>query len=363
MYSIAAILHPRPDKNGLHKIQIRIIYQREKSYLKTKFKVKQSQFDVQVINHPNAQTINNSIKDEIEKVEKRLIISGFNDVKSLVKKVEAEAPTVVKYIESVVELKTDKLAKGTLAHLTALGNKIPATLEFTDINNKWLEYFEASLRKKKDNKVLDGNTVHANMKRLKSLLKLARKDGLIAREQYEDYQVPKYEQKLVEYLTEAEIEAFQKLTFSLGESGMKRAGYYFLLSCYTGYRISDAKRFDFEKMVHDNKIVLRTAKNKEVVAIPIHSRLQVILDYVKENPTDLSEHHLREYVKSICSLAGIKKHIKFHSSRHAFAMLLMAKGFTIDEVAELIGDSELITKVYAKVHNESLNKKIRERLG
>lgn len=363
MYSIAAILHPREDKNGLHKIQIRIIYQRKKSYLKTKFKVKQSQFDVQVVNHPNAEVYNRSIKEEIEKIEKRLIVSGFQDVKGLVKKVEAEAPKVVKYIESVIELKSGKLAKGTLDHMTAVSNKLSESLEFSDINIKWLEHFEANLRKKKDGKTLDGNTVHANMKRLKSLLKLARKDGLIAREQYEDYQVPKYEQKLVEYLTEAEIESFQNLTFSLGESGMKRAGYYFLLSCYTGYRISDAKRFDFEQMVHGDKIVLRTSKNKEVVSIPIHSRLQVILDYIKVTPLDLSEHHIREYVKEICKLSGIKKHIKYHSSRHAFAMLLMAKGFTIDEVAELIGDSELITKVYAKVHNESLGKKIRERLG
>lgn len=359
MYSIAAILHSRPDKNGLHKIQIRIIYQRKKSYLKTKFKVKQSQFDVQVINHPNATYINESIKGEIEKIEKRLIVSGFNDVKTVVKKIESEAPTVYKFIESIVDLKSDKLAKGTLAHITSIGNKIPEDLQFTDVNNKWLERFEASLWKKK----LDGNTVHANMKRLKSLLKLARKDGLIAREQYEDYQVPKYKQKLVEYLTEEEIQSFQKLTFSLGESGIKRAGYYFLLSCYTGYRISDAKRFDFENMVQGDKIVLRTAKNKEVVAIPIHSRLQVVLDYIKENSLDLSEHHVRAYVKSICRLAGIKKHIKFHSSRHSFAMLLMANGFTIDEVGELIGDSELITKVYAKVHNESLSKKIKDRLG
>ncbi len=363
MYSIAAILHSRPDKNGLHKIQIRLIYQREKIYQKTEFKVKKNQFDVEVINHPSASLINKKLREQKEKLEERVIISGFSNLKSLVKKAEAEAPAVVDYIQTVVDLKTGKLAPGTLAHITAVKNKLPASLLFSDINIKWMDHFEAGLRKEKDGRKLDGNTVHANMKRLKSLLKLARKDGLISREQFEDYQVPKYEQKLVDYLTETEIEKFQNLVFNLGESGMKRAGFYYLLSYYTGYRLGDSKRFDAGEMIRDGKIILRTKKNKQIVSMDIYPKLQAIIDYVKENPLNLSEYHTRQYVNDICKLSGITKKIKFHSSRHGFAMMLMSKGFSIDDVAELIGDSELITKVYARVHNESLSKKIRERLG
>lgn len=365
-YSIAAILHPRADATGLHKIQIRVIHKRKKIYHKTDFRVKQSQFDNgAVVGHHSAATINRKIRDEIDKIEGRIINSDFINVTAVVKNAEIETPTLKSYIENVAINKSERLAPGTVKHINSIGNKIDEKVRFEDISLKWLEHFESNLRKPntKTKAVLDKNTVHANMKRLKSLLKLARKDGFISREQFEDYQVPSYEQKLVEYLTEEEINKFQNLVFTLGEGGIKRAGYYFLLSCYAGYRLSDAKVFDAEKMINDNNIILRTKKNKEVVSMFIHSRLKVIIDYIRNNPLDLSEHHTREFVKKIGTLSGIKKKIKFHTSRHTFAMLLMSNDFSRDEVAELIGDSDLIAKVYARIHNPTLNKKIKEKLG
>lgn len=143
--------------------------------------------------------------------------------------------------------------------------------------------------------------------------------------------------------------------------GKRIAGYYFLLSCYTGWRISDVKRFD-SKMIHGKSLVLRAKKNGQIVSMPIIPRLKEVLNFVTKNPFDISEQRVRDHVKDLCEKAGIKK-VNFHASRHSFGMLLMANGFTIDEAAVLLGDSKIIAEVYARVHNASLDKKIRERLG
>jgi len=40
-------------------------------------------------------------------------------------------------------------------------------------------------------------------------------------------------------------------------------------------------------------------------------------------------------------MAGIKSDVKVHSGRHSFAMLMISKGLSIDEVAELLGANNM----------------------
>lgn len=88
-----------------------------------------------------------------------------------------------------------------------------------------------------------------------------------------------------------------------------------------------------------------------------------MLDYIHDKPLYMSEQRMRDYVKELAGFIGIKRNIKVHSGRHSFAMMLVEKEFTDKEISELIGDSELITKVYARVSNKVIDNKIRERLG
>lgn len=144
---------------------------------------------------------------------------------------------------------------------------------------------------------------------------------------------------------------------------LKLCGYYFLLSCFAGYRISDCLGFKYADRVQAGQIVLRAGKNKKIVSIPIHTRLGEVLAYVKDHPMQISEQHVRKYVKELVKMAGIKKHVKFHTGRHSFAMLLMKSGFSLDEVAHLLGDTLAVARVYGKIHNPTLNAKVLERLG
>jgi site-specific recombinase XerD len=370
-YSIKPFVKKYTDKNGLSKVEMLVVYKRMKVYAPTKVKILPSQFESgKVIQHKLKVPFNAILQKQITDIETKLLDAlreGDIDKEQLSKLVKEEKinKSVITVVDFITELSINlkgKVSDGRLKHYDVMSNKLEvyhAKLKFKDISVQWLIEFETSLLKKG----IDVNTLSSNMSIIRAILNRAEVAELIDKKQFAKYKVPKYEQKLVEYLTEEEISAFSKIVDTIKIDSYKRAGNYFLLSCFTGYRIGDAKKFDHSKSVQNDMVVLQAAKNKKVVSIPVHSRLKVVLDFVKETPLNLSEGKTREYVKEICKLAGIKKHVKFHTSRHSFAMLLMKNGFTIDEVAHLLGDTIAVAKIYAKIHDENLNKKVLERLG
>lgn len=366
-YSISVIIHPREDKNKQHKLYVQVIYNRIKVYASTDFKVKYDQFNAgAVINHPNKSTINTILRGQKTEIESRLLevlkigkIPSKEKLTEIVNNKKSSSKYFKDFIDKIANDRSGSYSDGTIRHYKSIGNKIDQYapgLKLGDIDADWLNQFEAHLRKNES----ANNTIWSNMKMIRAILNEAVKVGLIDESPYKQYKMPRYKQGIPEYLTEDEISKLADLMKEVDDPSKKMAGMYFLLSCYTGYRLSDAKRFN-KSMIKEGKIVLRAKKNGSIVSIPIHAKLKPVVKYAVDNPLTLSEQKVREYVKALCSLKGIKKHVKFHTARHSFAMMLMAKGFTIDEVAELIGDSELITKVYARITNESLSNKILER--
>jgi site-specific recombinase XerD len=369
-YSIKTLLKNYKDKNGLSKIEILVIYKRMKVYAPTVIRISSDQFDSgKIINHKNKVQFNAILQKQIADLETRLLNAlregqlSKEQLSNVVKeeKLKGAGKTVVDFITQLSKDLKGKISESRLSYYSVMSNKLDKyqpKLMFKSISIQWLNEFEIHLR----NKGLDGNTINSDMSVVKAILNRALAQELIDEKQFVKYKVPKYEQKLIEYLTEDEISEFEKQVNSIKRESYKLAGNYFLLSCYTGYRIGDAKRFDYTQMVNDGMLVLRASKNKTIVSIPLHRRLKNVLEYVKDHPLTLSEQKTREYVKEVCKLAGIKKYVKFHTSRHSFAMLLMKKGFTIDETAHLLGDTLDIARVYAKIHNETLNKKILKNL-
>lgn len=116
--------------------------------------------------------------------------------------------------------------------------------------------------------------------------------------------------------------------------------------------------FDYTERIKDNTIILRAKKNGKIISIPIHNKLAPVLDYIKENKPNMTEVNIRRNIKEICTLIGINRNIKFHTARHTFAMQLRVKGFSIDEIAELLGDTVEVARVYAQMYSPALNNAI-----
>jgi len=207
------------------------------------------------------------------------------------------------------------------------------------------------------------NTVWKYLNCTQTVLNHAVKKKMITSEQFDSYQWPEYVESVATFLTEEEIASFHEQTKNIRLESIKTSGYYFLLSCYAGYRISDSRGFKYEDMVHGDFVALRADKNGKIVSIPIHSRLRNVLDYIKDHEGPKVEQQMRRDVKEIAKLAGITKHVKFHTARHSFAMMLTKNDFSEGEVARFIGDDIRTAKRYAKLWDSNLHKKIIDKLG
>lgn len=89
-----------------------------------------------------------------------------------------------------------------------------------------------------------------------------------------------------------------------------------------------------------------------------------ILEYCKTHPFIEYEQDARESVKDLCEDAGISFYdkVKFHSGRHTFAMSWVKRGLNIEKVAELLGDSIGVARIYARIENPDLQKNMLELL-
>lgn len=368
-YSIHTMLHNHTDKQGKHKLLIKVTCNRQHYYCPLPVKLTADQLHQgSVINHPHKTKINALIRVKIAELEgamldlMKLEQVSPEDIKRVVGGQRSARDKFTDFITSYIdEVKGGKKADATIQVYQSILDELityDAHLYFHKINLTWLNRYEQYQRT-----LWEHNTVHKKMKNIKGMLRRAAEKGLIKPDRFTAYKVPTYEQQIPAYLDEQEIIQFKAVCDAIQKPMMKMSGYYFLLSCYAGYRISDFKKFSYESMVTGRRIRLRTKKNKRVVSILIHSRLSEILSFCREHPFDISEQNMRDYVKEIARMAGVDRKIKVHTARHSFAMLLMDKGFDLEEVAELLGVTLKTASVYARISNKRLEHKILEKLG
>lgn len=364
-YSLSVQLQDYADKNGLHQVVIRIIYNREKSYQSTGFKIKADQFAAgKIINHPHRVKMNATISHQVSEIEGRMLdhIRHKSDtrIKDVIINKSIDRIKLPDFMEDYANEVQGKRSKSTTQVYRSLATDLrnyDSNLYIDKIDVRWLHLFEQDQRNK-----WEVNTVNKKMKHIKAFLKRAEERGLIDIKKYSSYKVPTYEQKIPEYISEKEMSELQEIVDVVKMPMMKLSGYYFLLSCYAGYRLSDLKRFN-KDFIKDDKIILKTKKNKSIVSIPLHSRLKKVVDFCLDNPMILSEQHMRDYVHELVKMAGIQRRITIHTARHSFAMMLMDNGFDLEDTAELLGNTIKSAQIYARISNNRLEEKVLSRLG
>lgn len=77
---------------------------------------------------------------------------------------------------------------------------------------------------------------------------------------------------------------------------------------------------------------------------------------------ELNDRYIRKFVERYAEKAGIDKDVHPHTLRHTFATELLDQGFTIREVQELLGHSDLsTTMIYTHVNPIAVRDKIKQR--
>jgi integrase/recombinase XerD len=365
MYSITPILHPYKSKEGTRRITLQIIVNRIKLTVKTKFAVKESQFKKEkIVGHPQAEKYNYHLQKEKLSIENKLLEAfKYNSTftkQQLDKIIKGKETNGLRFTDFATQYKDEmkhKLSEGRLKKYQTVINKISkydTFLMLSQINGEWLTAFENHLRETN----ICSSTIASNIKVVKAVVRAARKRKLIPAEDFIAYTPIKVIYKEPDFLTMSEIEAFKKVCRKSDKPGIRIPGYYFLLSCYAGLRISDALKFD-QAMVKNGELVYYAQKNKKRCAIPLYPALEEVTDVLISNPYTYHVNWVRKAVREIMKEAGIKRHLVYHVSRHTFCTHMLQKGFTIPEVAEMAGDTvETISRTYAHVDRQNLKHKV-----
>lgn len=359
-YAISLMIG-NPNKDKVCKIYIRVRVDGKEFRIPTKVKVSPKQFNgVEVIRHNLKNDHNEILRQEKLRVEEIIIKAAARGIPPVFisDKSERIQDFAKKFTDAIKNAETKKSRKSAYKKL--------ANSELANITDGYLPAHERKLF----SEGLDHNTVHYNMVRVKTLLYAAIKKGLIESpfviQAIHNYSPPKLIDKIPEYLTVDEMNSFMNVTRNLGNENKKTSGYYFMLSCLTGYRLSDLTSFDHDKRLKAGMITLRASKNNKIVSIPVYKLLSEVLEYCKDHALKITEQQFRLKVKEIASDIGIdgnRRNIKVHTGRHTFAMMLIDKGFSIDEVSEMLGDSRDVARIYARINNKHLAKKIIERMN
>lgn len=348
-------------------MQILLIYNRMKFTLSTSYKLKPEHFNAaRATGFKNANKINQNLIDKMHGFERQLlsVIESGPSKESLKKLFTGEAKSMVPeyslktYLWLIMERSQGKLSKGRLKHYKVIHDQLN-DIPLSTISEITLLQIEKHFRKLGN----DVNTINSKMKIIHAVVKKAIREKLVPYDCMDGYVIPAYVQPIPDYLNEQEIDDFKKVVDAAINPDYKKAGYYFLLSCYAGYRINALVLFDYANAVKQDMIIIRAKKNNEIVSIPVYPKLAEVLEFIKDKRFSFAEETMRRYVKELALMAGLGRKIKVHTARHTFAMMLIEKGFTIGEVAELLGDSERVARVYARINNKHLQNRFKQLMG
>lgn len=343
---------------GTHTVYMVTTINGVRKFKSTKWKVKPKEWDQRLErvreSHINFEQINKDLA-----ARKQALISTMLDAqlkgKQTVSLDYSGGHTVKNFVEAwVAEVKgkrSPETIENNLKHLRKLTAFAGEEITFKDIDSDFLRKYETHIRKDgKDNSTY----VTAIWKTLKKWFNAARKKGITDLYPFDNYENPTYNPDEKDYLTLNELDRWE--VYAKGATGEAReTAVYFLLGCYSGLRISDWFRFSL-KNIRKDQISIRTQKNQSYVSIPIHRRLKLVLDLIKNTPLTITEPYINRRLKKIANHLKIKKHLSSHSGRKTFAVTMCAeRGISSETCAEIMGITiSVCVKSYYRVTPEKV---------
>lgn len=374
MASIRFELHNKPDKRGRRQIRIIIQDGKKRKFIPTSVKVYPHEWDnkLQVLKqeYPNSYVINNTLRLKRSELEASISIDELNNDFNIDKLAGRNITKVPfdEFASDCIHRWIRKKAKNSIRCYRSMLNKVneyDRDLKLTDIDSGWLINYEAWCRTPRINprtkKTIEGCGDGGTLKRIafvSLIINEALRMGKIRFNPFFMYRKPKKINPARVWLTIDEISLIKNYVDTTDSETLRTTGLWFLLSCYTGFRYSDAKRFDKEKDITGGRVILYTQKTGEVVSIKIHNRLKEIMSLMGDIEI-MSNQKMNQYLKAIVHFTGIDKPITFHSGRHTFAVNCANLGISQEVVSKLLGHSDLrTTGLYYKIINTRIDKEM-----
>lgn len=351
-HNLTSVLNlQRPDKNGRFALRIRTTIRGKVSYYTTGIilapeywnKIKQK-----IVNHPQKDLLNLALTKRIAEIENDFLQQSLAGVDHPVigSKLGNDFYKFISVkIDSNKKLRAAATTTHHLSYLTKLKEFKPA-LKFSEINTKLLQDFEEFCKQKGN----ISNTVWSASKFFKTYVNMAVREGLFKDNPIKNFEGTKYIDPQRLFLTAAEIEKIEVVALNNdNHSSFRNAANWFLFSCYSGLRYSDAAEFEPTKHA-DGKILLRTVKTGTDLSISIHPKLKKVIDRITD--TIKSNQDYNRNLKAVANLAGINKPLTSHIARHTFSVQYLDRGGSMEVLSKLLGHSTIkTTQIYGKITN------------
>lgn len=355
-YTVKLILWKNdPNPQGLYPIYLRVTIKRDRKYIATGLFVQEKMWDERneqvKEGHPMHAVYNPDLISRKQKAIKYIVdqqVKGEQITAGEVKELfigKRDLHNIFDFIDQFIEECRGKKEDSTLENYRKHAARLKLfhgsrDLAFEDITVEYLARYEKHLRAPTTPgvKPVEGNYIHALWTTLKTFFNAAEKKGVITCYPFDQYENPVYDGPVKEYLTLAELKKWEEYADKAKDPTKKQAAIWFLLGCYTGLRISDWQRFDFEKHVGNSRILIRAKKNKEWVSMPISQPLARNLKRMQPCPLTIVEQEINRSVKDIAKALGIPKRLTSHAGRHTFAITICAdRGISAETCATLMG--------------------------
>ncbi|MYL34272.1 tyrosine-type recombinase/integrase [Pontibacillus yanchengensis] len=199
-------------------------------------------------------------------------------------------------------------------------------------------------------------------------------------EEYMDHVVmkkrwrPKIHQALPHYLTEQE---YARVLMAAEDLSLRnRSLVLFLFS--SGCRRSEVANLNVEDVDLDKRTVKVKGKGSKIRHIHFSEQCCLVLrEYLKTRetkPTDplfmnkfgarLQTGGIYKVTSKLGKMAGLEKELNPHACRHTFATTMLAKGASLEFIADELGHSDLnTTRVYARIPTEDMMLAYQNKMG
>lgn len=237
--------------------------------------------------------------------------------------------------------------------------KFNSKIRLRDVDGPFIDRFIDFLKRQKYSKgeneyALAHNTICCRIRNLQSALNYAVRQKLIAFNPCLDAETRVNEQECKK--TYLNVEEIKRLIDTPCQSSiLKRA---FLFSVFSGLRLGDVRNLTWSNIIKDGenwRVEICMQKTKEMLYLPLNKMARKWLNEPKKH-----EHNdkifkglgvsFREAMTQWMKDADITKKVRYHTSRHSFAVLALDAGVDLYTCSSLMGHASIEnTQVYADI--------------
>ena len=350
-------------------VEVRITIDRKTMYISTGVRVYKNEWAAgRIVNRPDANVLNDRLAIIFEKVHEGINESVKQGVKLDVESVKRmvwqqteiikDGPTLLDWISDQIPLLD--IGQGTRKRYHTLMNRLTEYGKLTrweDVTVENITLFDSWLHQLNDGAISD-SAVYNYHKCLKALLHRADQFEKIDRNPYERMKLKRGEKENIEYLTEDEMKAFERLLVPDG-SLMAVSHDLFVFQMYTGLAFSDMQAFDIRQYRKEGDTYRHTGERIKTGVAYVSQLLPPAVRIIEKYGGRLPKIDNADYnhnLKALGVMAGITIPLHSHLARHTFATYMLRNGAKIENVSRMLGHTNITqTQRYAKVLAQSVH--------